>query len=255
MSKQDRQGVRTINDLERKYYFDRAFAEVMGVANDAQKAADNARDAANKYANDIKGELKLVVKKDENEQIVSMLNASANVIKLKGNRVSIESDNFTLTEDGKITAKKGTFDNCEIKETCTIMGTLRGSTLARNSSTLADGEIVYSEYSPDASLTEAYYQMRIINKVDTTKKALLYLNTDSLGELHAELMIYKDGTASGGIAIADTYTRVFSSVSTTLGSTGTTNFFNGTWKYNNSEIANKDDISALNERLKALEGA
>ena len=37
MSKQDRQGVRTPADLERKYNFGKTFAEVMGMASDAQR--------------------------------------------------------------------------------------------------------------------------------------------------------------------------------------------------------------------------
>lgn len=39
ISKQDRQGARTPADLERKYKFGQSFAEVMGIATDAQKAA------------------------------------------------------------------------------------------------------------------------------------------------------------------------------------------------------------------------
>lgn len=38
MSKQDRQGVRTASDLERKYQFGKRFSEIMGVAEDAQKS-------------------------------------------------------------------------------------------------------------------------------------------------------------------------------------------------------------------------
>ena len=45
MSKQDRQGVRTANDLEQKYNFGKSFAEVMGIATDAQKAADEANES------------------------------------------------------------------------------------------------------------------------------------------------------------------------------------------------------------------
>lgn len=42
MSKQDRQGVRTAADLEWKYQFGKRFAEVMGIATDAQDAANRA---------------------------------------------------------------------------------------------------------------------------------------------------------------------------------------------------------------------
>lgn len=41
MSKQDRQGVRTAADLERKYNFDKTFAELMGIATDARDKVDS----------------------------------------------------------------------------------------------------------------------------------------------------------------------------------------------------------------------
>jgi hypothetical protein len=40
MSKQDRQGVRTASDLERKYQFDKQFAEIMGINLDTQKSVE-----------------------------------------------------------------------------------------------------------------------------------------------------------------------------------------------------------------------
>lgn len=39
--KQDRQGVRTATDLERKYQFGKTFAELMGIANDARDKVDS----------------------------------------------------------------------------------------------------------------------------------------------------------------------------------------------------------------------
>lgn len=45
MSKQDRQGVRTATDLERKYGFGQSFAEIYNLANDARAAAEAAQDA------------------------------------------------------------------------------------------------------------------------------------------------------------------------------------------------------------------
>ena len=46
MSKQDRQGARTATDLERRYNFGKKFSEVIGVASDAQRAAEDAKEAA-----------------------------------------------------------------------------------------------------------------------------------------------------------------------------------------------------------------
>lgn len=47
-SKQDGVNPRTASDIERKYNFGKSFAEVMGYAADAQKAAETAQEAANK---------------------------------------------------------------------------------------------------------------------------------------------------------------------------------------------------------------
>jgi phage minor structural protein len=52
----------------------------------------------------VSAKLNLKVGTDENDKIISMINASANVITLNSNRLKINSDKFTLTEDGSITA-------------------------------------------------------------------------------------------------------------------------------------------------------
>jgi hypothetical protein len=45
MSKQDRQGARTLAELMSRYNFGKTFAEIMGIATDAQKTAEKASDA------------------------------------------------------------------------------------------------------------------------------------------------------------------------------------------------------------------
>lgn len=52
----------------------------------------------------VSADLSLKVGKDENDKIISMINASASVINLKSNRLSIKSDKFTLNADGSVTA-------------------------------------------------------------------------------------------------------------------------------------------------------
>ena len=47
--KQDRQGARTVQDLERKYQFNKQFSEVMGVAKDAQSDAKTAKKKIERY--------------------------------------------------------------------------------------------------------------------------------------------------------------------------------------------------------------
>lgn len=53
----------------------------------------------------VQADLELKIDKDDNGQIISMINASADVINLSGNRLTLGSDNCTITKDGTITAK------------------------------------------------------------------------------------------------------------------------------------------------------
>lgn len=53
----------------------------------------------------MQADLELKIDKDDNGQIISMINASADVINLTGNRLTLGSDNCTITKDGTITAK------------------------------------------------------------------------------------------------------------------------------------------------------
>lgn len=55
-------------------------------------------------ADDVSAELELKVSKDDNDQVVSMINASADVITLNSNRLVVNSDNFKLTKEGDVTA-------------------------------------------------------------------------------------------------------------------------------------------------------
>lgn len=54
MSKQDRQGARTVADLERRYSFGKRFSEVIGVATDAREMAEDVNESfENVWASDI----------------------------------------------------------------------------------------------------------------------------------------------------------------------------------------------------------
>lgn len=78
-----------------------------------QDAIDSANTSTdNKLKNystttEITGKLQLKLDKNDNDQVVSMLNASANEINIYGNRLSIESDNFTLDKEGNMDCKDG----------------------------------------------------------------------------------------------------------------------------------------------------
>ena len=65
----------------------------------------------------ISGELELKVSKNDNNQVVSMLNASANQITLNSNRLVIDSSNFKLNSSGNITATGGEIGGFELTNT------------------------------------------------------------------------------------------------------------------------------------------
>lgn len=57
---------------------------------------------AQKAEGQLDASLELKLGRDENDQVVSMINASADQIALRGNRLIIESDNFQLDADGNV---------------------------------------------------------------------------------------------------------------------------------------------------------
>lgn len=114
-SKQDLTYPRTASDLERKYNFGRSFSEIMGAVSDAQTHAYKAEEVAKKV------EAKVL-----EINVVKELNASADVITLNSNRLVVNSDNFSLSQNGAITAKSGVLDGLTVKnaaiENCGVNG-------------------------------------------------------------------------------------------------------------------------------------
>ncbi len=109
MKKQDRIYPRTAVALQRKYgkkVTEGASAkqEAEQAAEIAQTAAQNASKSAQAVA-DMESKLDLTLKVNENGEVISEINGVANVIKFLANCISIQSDNFTLAEDGTVTAK------------------------------------------------------------------------------------------------------------------------------------------------------
>lgn len=62
----------------------------------------------------ISADFNMKVGRDEYDQIISMINASADLIELYGSRIIIESDYFSLAADGTIEATAGTIGGCSI---------------------------------------------------------------------------------------------------------------------------------------------
>lgn len=80
MRKQDISPARTIADAERRA---------------------TARDSA------IEKKIEVKYLRRDGNQVVALINSSTDLLHIKGNRISIESDNFELTKEGEIIAKKG----------------------------------------------------------------------------------------------------------------------------------------------------
>lgn len=60
-------------------------------------------DRAQKAEGQLDASLELKLGRDENDQVISMINASADQIMLRGNRLIIQSNNFELDADGRVT--------------------------------------------------------------------------------------------------------------------------------------------------------
>lgn len=126
MSKQDKIAPRTPADLERRYNFDKSFAEVMGIATDARNEAQEAKKVASSIAETDEGlkikvkaldeemvaakaELDMSVKTDEEGNLTSKMHIGADLL-------TIDTDNFELSEKGEMTANKGNIAGWTIDE-------------------------------------------------------------------------------------------------------------------------------------------
>ena len=111
--KQDRINPRTAIDLQRKY--GKKVVKTAEVADDAVKEATQAASAAESAAQaaaaaakdltELEAKLDLTLKVNENGEVISEINGVANIIKFLANCIRIESDYFTLNEDGTVSIK------------------------------------------------------------------------------------------------------------------------------------------------------
>lgn len=100
-----------------------------------QTALSIRQEVSNGYAT--KASLELKIDKSDNGQIISMINASANEINLKGNRISIVSDYFTLEHSGRITAVSGNIGGWDIASNGIVKESQYGKVLLQADGTLA----------------------------------------------------------------------------------------------------------------------
>jgi hypothetical protein len=104
----------TYEDLEEQTNtkFEQTAKSIVAEVNRAQKA-EGALDAS----------LELKLGRDENDQVISMINASADQIMLRGNRLIVESNNFRLDGAGRVTIIDSlNFNSTALSDDLTIIG-------------------------------------------------------------------------------------------------------------------------------------
>lgn len=104
----------TYEDLEEQTNtkFEQTTKSIVAEVNRAQKA-EGQLDAS----------LELKLGRDENDQVISMINASADQIMLRGNRLVVESNNFMLDKDGRVTIIDSlNFNSTALGDNLTIIG-------------------------------------------------------------------------------------------------------------------------------------
>lgn len=110
MSKQDRQGVRTAADVERKYNFGKSFSEVMGVAEKAVETAEKAasgldekltsEEIFNRLTNN--GQLQGLYRGDDGELYINASFLATGVISSADGTVKLDIGKNVVTIDGQI---------------------------------------------------------------------------------------------------------------------------------------------------------
>ena len=112
--------------------------KVEGLYSDAKKEIDKkaddeeVKDRFKTVDDNIKAQLALKVDKDDNDQIVSMINASANIIHLKSNRFIVDSDNLSIEENGKLTCTAGEIGNMKIEKNSFYLPITTNNKLSRD---------------------------------------------------------------------------------------------------------------------------
>lgn len=215
-----------------------------------ENAAQIKESAAKIKENAAKIELK--VSKTDNDQIISMINASADRISLTAGRLVITSGNFQLDEYGNITATGAN-----------LSGTLTAGTDTGKKIVIANGVLTgYSAGVEQASLNIADGQFNIIGKLALNGNVgvsgrgsyvknidYMTLNIPKLNPTSATANFVKDFTlsVSGGVLTADNYLNTNTSLTTTTltykNSYGTTSYQTVVTGWN--KVWSKPSISAV----------
>ncbi len=136
--------------------------------------------------------LELKVGVDENDKIVSMINASADEINLKSNRISIESDYFSLTKEGVFAAVAGLIGGWNVTDS--NINKIFETTVAGESvtyKTILDTELQFSGTYPDYSSGEEVLT-KVEAGIDLNIIGLIYQSTTNPWTRYPGLHIWCD---------------------------------------------------------------
>ena len=168
-------------------------------------------DRAQKAEGELDASLELKLGRDENDQVISMINASADQIMLRGNRLIIESNNFQLDGNGRVTIIDSlNFKSTALGDDLTIMGLDgRGRPMLQN--ILIDLDTV-TDSNEENLATESYVDQSIPNipvknitayptgttSNATIKKAIRFLNViggdSGTYQIHGEVYTIDTGS-------------------------------------------------------------
>lgn len=166
---------------------------------------------AQKAEGELDASLELKLGRDENDQVISMINASADQIMLRGNRIIIESNNFRLDGNGKVTIIDSlNFLSTALGDDLTILGLDgRGRPMLQN--ILIDLDTV-KDSNEENLATESYVDQSIPNipvknitayptgttSNATIKKAIRFLNViggdNGTYQIHGEVYTIDTGS-------------------------------------------------------------
>lgn len=124
--KMDRQGARTVADLELKYNMGKSFAEVMGIADTTRLTTEDLKKivtrleenqasitasvtAVQKGVDEAKAQLVLAIQHDSEGNPYAVISEKADYIEFNAGQIVIDTDNFKLTPNGSIIATNGKF--------------------------------------------------------------------------------------------------------------------------------------------------
>lgn len=133
MSKQDRQGARTVEQLNRRYDVKQA----MGVANNAQKAATVAHTTAYETQKGLSDK----VDKTDDAQVVAMVNRAEDTI--------FRGENFSVTKDGTLICKAGKIGDWNLGKPSALAEYYDGTALYSDTYLQESGEEVTVYLTPE----------------------------------------------------------------------------------------------------------